>query len=155
MGLEIVHGDITEMDCEVIVNAANEHLLAGGGVCGAIFHKAGYQQMSAACQSLAPVATGKAVMTPGFELKAKAVIHAVGPIYRDGKHGEKELLENAYRCALQLAHDGHFSSIAFPVISSGIYGYPYVEALQVAKETICTFLKEHDLRVYLVIYNRV
>lgn len=154
MGLQIVHQDITEMECDVIVNAANTHLLAGGGVCGAIFNKAGYQQMTAACQLLAPVATGQAVITPGFQLKAQAVIHAVGPVYRVGGHHEKQLLADAYRHALLLASKHHFTSIAFPVISSGIYGYPYDEALQVAKDTILAYLKNHDLEVFLVIYQR-
>lgn len=141
------------MKCDVIVNAANTHLLAGGGVCGAIFHKAGYQQMTAACRPLAAVSIGKAVITPGFHLKDKAVIDAVGPVYNDGKHHEKELLEDTYRNALQLVSDCHFSSIAFPVISSGIYGYPYDEALQIAKDTISVFLKDNDLQVFLVIYK--
>lgn len=105
--------------------------------------------MTAACRSLAPVATGKAVITPGFHLKAKAVIHAVGFVYNDGKHHKKELLEDTYRNALQLASDCHFSSIAFPVISSGIYGYPYGKAVQIAKDTISVFLKDNDLQAFL------
>ena len=154
MSLKIVNHDITEMATDVLVNAANCQLLAGGGVCGAIFRKAGFEQMTAACQPLAPITTGEAVITPGFQLKAKAVIHAVGPVYRDGHHHEKELLVNAYRQSLQLASDYHFSSIAFPVISSGIYGYPYNEALQIAVDTIRKFLKNHDMEVFLVIYKK-
>lgn len=154
MPLKIVHNDITNMDVDVIVNAANSHLLAGGGVCGAIFNKAGIKDLQDACDKLSPVYTGEAVITPGFQLKARFIIHAVGPIYKDGRHHEEELLSNAYMNSLELASDYKCQSIAFPLISSGIYGYPKDEALLVATNTISKFLMNHDIDVYLVVFDK-
>lgn len=154
MPLKIVHNDITNMDVDVIVNAANTHLLAGGGVCGAIFNKAGVRQLQEACDKLSPVSTGEAVITPGFQLKARFIIHAVGPRYIDGKHHEEELLSNAYTSSLKVALDYKCQSIAFPLISSGIYGYPKDEALLVATNTISKFLMNHDIDVYLVVFDQ-
>lgn len=156
MPLTIVRQDITQMRVDAIVNAANTDLAMGGGVCGAIFQAAGPAQMQAACDRIAPIQTGEAVLTPGFRLPAKFVIHAVGPVYRPG-HAEqsRRLLYSAYTKSLQLALAKRCRSIAFPLISSGIYGYPKDEALQVATAAIQDFLAEHDMEVYLVVFDRV
>jgi len=154
MPLKIIHNDITEMETEAIVNAANVYLHAGGGVCGAIFNKAGFYEMSQACQKLPPIAVGEATITPGFHLKAKYVIHAVGPVYKDGKHNEKNDLANAYKNSLKIAIENNIESISFPLLSSGIYGYPKKEALDVAIEAITQFLNDYDLDVNIVVFDR-
>lgn len=154
MPLHIVHNDITEMDTDIIVNAANNYLQAGGGVCGAIFSKAGRKLLQEECDKLGYVETGCAVITKGYNLKAKYIVHAVGPVYRDGKHKERELLENSYLNSLNLAIDHQCQSISFPLISSGIYGYPKAEALEVAVSTISHFLLQHDIEVYIVVFDR-
>lgn len=154
MPLEIVRNDITAMKVDAIVNAANAQLAEGGGVCGAIFHKAGAGRMRQALTSYGTIATGQAVITPGFALQAKYVIHAVGPIYHDGKQHEEELLTQAYENSLQLAIRHDLRSIAFPLLSAGIYGYPKEEALQVAVRTIKRFLDMHELMVYLVVFDK-
>lgn len=130
--ITIVKADIAEMDADAIVNAANEGLKAGGGVCGAIFEEAGYDDMKAACRAIGHCDTGDAVITPGFALKAKHVIHAVGPVWHGGNHGEAELLASCYGKAIDLAVENGCASIAFPLISSGIFGYPKEEAWRVA-----------------------
>lgn len=150
----LVEGDITKLEVEVIVNAANTSLLMGGGVCGAIFKAAGAALMQKACAALAPIAPSEAVMTAGFALPCKAVIHTAGPLYRDGKHQERENLTQCYQNSLHLALQAGYESIAFPLISSGIYGYPREEALEVARLAIADFLKQEELQVYLVLYNR-
>lgn len=156
MPFTIIRQDITRMQVDAIVNAANTDLAMGGGVCGAIFKAAGAARLQAACSQLAPIKTGEAVITPGFDLPAKFVIHAAGPVYRHGSAGESEqLLRSAYTESLRLAHRHHCESIAFPLISSGIYGYPKDEALQVATAAIRDFLAGHDMDVYLVIFDRV
>lgn len=154
MPLYVVEKGITQMETDAIVNAANNELWAGGGVCGAIFKEAGIRELSEACQKLSPIATGEAVITEGFQLKAKYIIHAVGPIYKDGFHHEKELLRNAYLNSLKLAIEHSCTSISFPLISSGIYGYPKEEALDVAIKTITQFLETHELDVYLTFLDR-
>lgn len=154
MPLTIIRHDITKLAVDAIVNAANSRLERGGGVCGAIFEAAGVDAMTTACQRLSPVSTGQAVITPGFDLPAKYVIHTVGPIYSDGKHGESMLLRQAYLNSLDLAVNHGCESIAFPLISSGIYGYPPAEALAVAMSTLRTYLKEHELDVTLVVFDR-
>ena len=123
---------ITEADADAVVNAANEGLRAGGGVCGAIFKKAGHRDMQAACDRIGHCDTGDAVITPGFALKARFVIHAVGPYWHGGEHGEAELLASCYARAIELAVENACGSIAFPLISSGIFGYPKEEAWRVA-----------------------
>ncbi len=153
MPLTILRNDITLMDVDAIVNAANTELLSGGGVCGAIYQAAGAVELNQACQTLAPIEVGQAVITPGFKLKAKYIIHAAGPIYQDGKYHEKDLLIAAYQNSLKLAVKHQCQSIAFPLISSGIYGYPKEEALSVAIDTIKAFLKTHELDVALVVYD--
>ena len=125
MPFTIIRQDITRMQVDAIVNAANTDLAMGGGVCGAIFKAAGAARLQAACSQLAPIKTGEAVITPGFDLPAKFVIHAAGPVYCHWSAGESEqLLRSAYTESLRLAHKHQCESIAFPLISSGIYGYP-------------------------------
>lgn len=152
MTLKIVHQDITQMDVDVIVNAANSMLMMGGGVCGAIFQAAGVDELKTACQPLAPISTSQAVITPGFNLKAKYIIHTVGPIYKDGKSNEAKQLEMAYLNSLKLALKHDCQSIAFPLISAGIYGYPYQQAKAIAIKTIEAFIDQHPLNVYLCLY---
>lgn len=155
MPFTIVRQDITKMNVDAIVNAANTALQQGGGVCGAIFQAAGAKKLQMACDRLAPIDTGKAAITPGFALPAKYVIHAAGPVYsRLHKEKCRELLRSAYREALGLAEAKGCESIAFPLISSGIYGYPKGEALEVARLTIEEYLSDHEMQVYLVIFDR-
>lgn len=130
--ISIVQQDIVEMNVDAIVNAANEGLRAGSGVCGAIFAAAGRSQLQAACDQIGHCPTGSAVITPGFDLPAAHVIHAVGPIWRGGGNNEETLLASCYTTALDLAMEHRLRSIAFPLISSGIFGYPKQEAWRVA-----------------------
>lgn len=132
----ILLADITTMETDAIVNAANEGLLPGGGVCGAIHTKAG-PRLAAACQPLAPCPTGEARITPGFDLKAPFVIHTVGPIWQGGSKGEAELLASCYRNSINLACENNLRSVAFPAISTGIYGYPMRQAAEITISTIC------------------
>ena len=127
--------DITTLDVDAIVNAANESLLAGGGVCGAI-HRAAGPELEAACRQVAPCPTGEARITPGYRLPARWVIHAVGPVWRDGRAGEPELLASTYRNALALAASYRLRSVAFPAISTGIFCYPLRSATRVAVDTV-------------------
>lgn len=155
MPFTIVRQDITKMHVDAIVNAANTALQMGGGVCGAIFQAAGAGKLQAACDKLAPIDTGQAAVTSGFALPAKYVIHAAGPVY-SSFHKEKcrELLRSAYLESLKLAEAKGCESIAFPLISSGIYGYPKGEALKVARLAIEEYLSGHEMQVYLVIYDK-
>jgi O-acetyl-ADP-ribose deacetylase (regulator of RNase III) len=136
MRIEVVRGDITKERVDAVVNAANEHLAGGGGVDGAIHRAAGHDQLQAACRELGGCKTGDAKPTPGFRLPARWIIHAVGPRYRDGQHGEAELLQSTYRRALAVADELGARSVAFPAISTGVYGYPKEEAATIAVETI-------------------
>jgi O-acetyl-ADP-ribose deacetylase (regulator of RNase III) len=133
--LEARLADITSLDVEAIVNAANEQLAPGGGVCGAIHRGAG-PELAAACARIGSCPTGEARITPGFGLRARHVIHAVGPVWRGGGAGEAALLASAYRTSLRLAREHGLRSIAFPAISAGIYGYPLEEASRVAVATV-------------------
>lgn len=151
----IVRQDITRMEVDAVVNAANTALQMGGGVCGAIFQAAGAEQMQAACDAVAPIPTGGAAITPGFQLPAKYVIHAAGPVYsRWNKVQSRALLRSAYLESLKLAEGYGCGSIAFPLISSGIYGYPKDEALEVARQSIQEFLQNHEMDVYLTVFDK-
>ncbi len=159
--LSLVKGDITQQDTEAIVNAANSRLAGGGGVDGAI-HRAGGPGIMEECRKIGGCPTGSAVITTGGNLKARYVIHAVGPVYRDGKGKEKKLLESTYRNSLEIAIEKGIKSISFPSISTGAYGYPIKEASKIALCTIIDFIKankeldiirfvlfsESDLKVY-------
>lgn len=151
----IVRQDITKMKVDAIVNAANTDLQMGGGVCGAIFNAAGITQLQVACGKLAPIKTGEAVITSGFNLSAKYVIHAVGPVYRHwNKEQNEQYLRAAYTNSLKRAIENKCDSVAFPLISSGIYGYPKDEALRVAISAIRNFLVDHDIAVTLVVFDK-
>jgi O-acetyl-ADP-ribose deacetylase (regulator of RNase III) len=154
MPFTIVRQDITKLKVDAIVNAANTDLAMGGGVCGAIFKAAGAAELQAACDKLSPIKTGEAVITPGFRLPAKFIVHAAGPVSHGGKHGEEALLRSAYINSMKLAVENGCESIAFPLISSGIYGYPKDEALQVATTAVQDFLSDHDLDVTLVVFDK-
>ena len=131
---------ITKLATDAVVNAANTGLWHGSGVCGYIFQDAGVKEMTAACNAIGHCDEGCAVITPGFKLPAKYVIHAVGPRYKDGKHGEPELLYSAYKQSLLLAKENGLHSIGFPLISAGVFGYPKEEAWQKALEACQDFL---------------
>ena len=156
MPFHIQHGDITRCRTDAIVNAANARLQQGGGVCGAIFAAAGARKLQEACDRIGGCPTGQAVLTDGFDLPARYVIHTVGPIWRGGGYDEQALLESCYRSSLALAARNGCKSIAFPLISAGIYGYPKEEAQAVAEATIRAFLEEtgDHLDVTLVLFGR-
>jgi O-acetyl-ADP-ribose deacetylase len=154
MPLEIIRNDITKMKVDAIVNAANTELRMGGGVCGAIFQAAGAGELQEACKEIGECPTGQAVITDGFKLPAKYIIHTPGPIWQGGSKKEAVLLKAAYENSLTLALHHKCESIAFPLISTGIYGYPKEEALQIAISTISSFLLHHDILVYLVVFDK-
>ena len=153
MPLIIVRDDITTMQVDAIVNAANESLLGGGGVDGQIHSAAGPQLLNE-CRLLNGCPTGSAKITKGYNLPTRHIIHAVGPVWQGGNSGEKQLLQGAYRAALLLAKEYKAESIAFPLISSGIYGYPKAEALDAATEEITRFLENEDMTVYLAVFDK-
>ena len=149
MTIDLVHGDITRQATDAIVNAANTTLLGGGGVDGAI-HRAGGPEILAACRELGGCATGDAKLTPGGRLPARFVVHTVGPVYRDGRHGEPELLASAYRRSLEVAVGAELRSVAFPSISTGAYRFPIGEAAPIALGTVSRFDRDHPGALDLV-----
>ena len=156
MPFQLVRNDITQMHVDAIVNAANERLARGGGVCGAIFAAAGPSEMQAACDAIGHCDTGSAVITPGFDLKSNYIIHAVGPVWRGGGSNEPQLLYGAYGRSLELAMEKNCHSIAFPLISAGIFGYPKDKAWEVAIQACKDFFEKNpdaDLQVVFAVLD--
>lgn len=153
MSLKIIQKDITKMECDAIVNAANSSLLGGGGVDGAI-HRAAGRELALECMKLHGCKTGNAKITNGYRLPCKYVIHTVGPVWRGGTHHEEELLTSCYQNSLLLAKEHDCKSVAFPLISSGIYAYPMEQALKVAVDTIREFLQKEPMEVYITIIDQ-
>lgn len=155
MPFSIVRDDISRVHADVLVNAANVRLAPGGGVCGALFSAAGFDEMRAACEAIGGCATGDAVATPAFNLPARWCVHAVGPIWRGGRAHEEELLHRCYRSAFARAVELGARSVAFPLISAGIYGFPVERALAIAREEVVAFLRHHDeVALTLVVFER-
>lgn len=142
--IDLKTGDITHQDVDAIVNAANRQLAGGGGVDGAIHRAAGWEQLQAACRQIGGCDTGQAVITPGFNLKARYVIHAVGPIYRPDDPQIPRLLASAYQRSLEVAVENELQTIAFPAISTGVYGYPMQQAAEIALRTAVDFAESDD-----------
>jgi len=152
--LAVKQGDITREDVDAIVNAANPSLLGGGGVDGAI-HRAAGPELLAECRTLGGCAHGEARITKGYRLTARHVIHTPGPVYRNGKRGEREVLRNSYFNSMRLARENNLASIAFPAISTGVYGYPREEACEVAVSTVLDFMRDtgYVMNVIFVLFD--
>ena len=154
--IEIRKIGILDLDTDTIVNAANDGLWAGGGVCGAIFEAAGHEQLQAACNKIGHCDTGSAVITPGFKLKAKYIIHAVGPVWSGGNNNEPKLLYGAYKRSLELAVENGCKSIGFPLISTGIFGYPVELAWQKALQASGEFIdKGNQIDIVFAVLNTI
>jgi len=150
--LKFIQGDITKLNVDAIVNAANRSLLGGGGVDGAI-HRAAGPELLAECRTLGGCNTGEAKITGGYNLPAKYIIHTVGPVYSDGGCGEETLLRLCYKSSLNLAKERGIRSVAFPLISAGVYGYPLKEAITVAVIECREFIKTENIDVFIALYN--
>ena len=142
--IKAIQGDITEQSTDAIVNAANRGLFGGSGVCGAIFDAAGYDDMTKACKEIGYCETGEAVITPGFKLSAKYVIHTVGPVYGQNDGHDAELLQSCYWTSLARAEEKGITSITFPLISTGIYGYPKEEAIRISIDAVREYFYDND-----------
>ena len=151
--IKLYNGDITDLDTDAIVNAANKELRGGSGVCGAIFNKAGRIELQKECYEKGPIHTGEAAITSGYSLKAKYIIHAVGPIYSNNDEKESKLLSSAYLSSLKLAEEYNLKSIAFPSISTGVYGYPILKASKIAFDTIINYEYKTLEKVVFVCYD--
>lgn len=154
MPLNIIRNDITRVSADAIVNTANPQVAVGAGVDQAIYEAAGAEQLLAERAKIGPMQPGHAAVTPAFALDAKYIIHTVGPAWRGGSYGERETVASCYRESLRLADELHCASIAFPLISTGTYGFPKDEALKIAISEISDFLFSHDMTVYMVVYSR-
>lgn len=154
MPFQIIRNDITKVKADVIVNTANPHPIIGGGTDSAIYHAAGEKELLAARKKIGEIRPGQAAETPVFGLNAKYIIHTVGPVWVDGNHGERDILRSCYDKSLSLAAELEAKSIAFPLIATGVYGFPKDEALNIALSEIGKFLLTHDMKVILVVFDR-
>ena len=153
MPLQIIRNDLTRMACDAVVNPTDEALSGSGGV-DALLHRAAGEKLDLACARIGYCAPGEAVLTKGYDLPADYIIHTVGPRWVDGEHGERETLAACYRSALSIASKKRLTSIAFPIISAGTFGFPKAEALEIAVREIRDFLAEHEMEITLVVFNR-
>ena len=154
MPLQIIRNDITKVKADAIVNTANPEVAVGAGVDEAIYRAAGFDELLAERAKIGHMDPGQAAVTPAFALDADYIIHTVGPAWIDGTHGEREAVASCYRESLKLAEERECETIAFPLISTGTYGFPKDDALKIAINEISTFLFEHDMTVYMVVYDK-